>query len=30
MSSKPFSVRTEPWASFDKQSYNIITDDFVH
>lgn len=28
--SKPFSVRTEPWSSFDKQSYSIFTDDFVH
>lgn len=27
---KPFSVRSEPWTSFDKQSYNIFTDDFVH
>lgn len=26
----PFSFRNEPWASFDKQSYNIFTDDFVH
>lgn len=28
--SKPFSIRTEPWASFDRQSYAIVTDDFVH
>jgi hypothetical protein len=28
--SKPFSVRTEPWTSFDKQSYWVFTDDFVH
>lgn len=28
--SKPFSFRTEPWTSFDKQSYSIFTDDFVH
>lgn len=28
--SKPFSIRTEPWSSFDKQSYSIFTDDFVH
>lgn len=28
--SKPFSIRTEPWTSFDKQSYSIFTDDFVH
>ena len=28
--SKPFSIRTEPWASFDQQSYNIVSDDFVH
>ncbi len=28
--SKPFSIRTEPWTSFDKQSYFIFTDDFVH
>lgn len=26
----PFSFRNEPWASFDKQSYAIFTDDFVH
>ena len=28
--SKPFSTRSQPWTSFDKQSYNIFTDDFVH
>jgi len=28
--SKPYSVRTEPWTSFDKQSYSIFSDDFVH
>lgn len=28
--SKPFSIRVEPWASFDRQSYSIFTDDFVH
>jgi hypothetical protein len=28
--SKPFSMRVEPWSSFDQQSYNIFTDDFFH
>lgn len=27
---KPFSVRAEPWASFDRQSYALVTEDFVH
>lgn len=29
MSDKPFPY-TEPWASFDRQSYSMITEEFPH
>jgi hypothetical protein len=28
--SKPESIKVEPWSDFPRQSYSLITDDFVH
>ena len=28
--SKPESVKIDPWTEFPKQSYSLVTDDFVH